>query len=355
MTAIARLLAEAGIASNSTSTGPTCGFGLVTWTVVRLTAITRLPVCLPSTTRSNDCASVPTSADTRPRATRNDQRKRWRPAASASWRRRAAAWYRQARSTSLCDSGRPAPVSRLNSRANGSPNRCCTSISSTKSPASSASSPSARTAAAVSAAVLRGDSSSATQILRPAGRSLVVLLMAVAGTGFALLCVAAAQFGQMLEPLRHALVEAAFGLRSVSGWRSDRNTSQQLECFIHRFHRVDVETPCRGCLHHIAAQHQMGHVGGGNQHALLAAEAALGADVEVALDLLVYRADRLHPAELVDRAGHRQRLPDRHIRQRRQQRGELGHRGAVAFHLAVGLLEHQARRQRQRLFGGVAR
>ena len=47
-----------------------------------------------------------------------------------------------------------------------------------------------------------------------------------------------------------------------------------------------------------------------DQDALVAAEAALVADVKEALDLLVYCADGLYLAVLVYRPGYRQPLPD---------------------------------------------
>ena len=101
--------------------------------------------------------------------------------------------------------------------------------------------------------------------------------------------------------------------------------------------------------HHVLAQHQVLDVGFRDQHALLAGEPARAANVEEALDLMVGAADGLHLAGLVDRAGDRQRLPDRHSRQSRKQRVKLGRRGAVAVDAAIGLLEHQRRAHGQRL------
>ena len=56
---------------------------------------------------------------------------------------------------------------------------------------------------------------------------------------------------------------------------------------------------------------------------------------------------------LIDRAGDRVRLLQRHPRNRRQQRVELGRRGAVALDAAVALLEHQAGREHQRALGQI--
>ena len=73
-------------------------------------------------------------------------------------------------------------------------------------------------------------------------------------------------------------------------------------------------------------------VGGGQDHALVAGEAPLGADVEEALDLLVHAAHRLHLPVLVDRAGDGDRLRQRLERQRREQRAELGERDPAGRH-----------------------
>ena len=64
--------------------------------------------------------------------------------------------------------------------------------------------------------------------------------------------------------------------------------------------------------------------------------------VEEPFDLLVDAADRLNFAMLVHRSGHRQILPQRDVRQRRQQGIEFGGRRAVALDAAIGLLEHEA-------------
>src|SRR5205814_5582518 len=71
------------------------------------------------------------------------------------------------------------------------------------------------------------------------------------------------------------------------------------------------------------------------------------AGIEEALDLLVDPADRLDLAMLIDRAGHGETLFDRRLCKRREQREQLGGRGAVAIDPAVGLLKDEAGAERQ--------
>src|SRR3546814_10157305 len=102
--------------------------------------------------------------------------------------------------------------------------------------------------------------------------------------------------------------------------------------------------------------HQVLAVSRRDQHALPPCESALTADIEEPLDLLVDATDYLHVTVLVDRAGHREILADRHLGEGGEQGGELGAGRAVAVDAAVGLLEHQAGRERQRSVDGeVAR
>jgi len=67
---------------------------------------------------------------------------------------------------------------------------------------------------------------------------------------------------------------------------------------------VELAVPDR--IHNILAEHEVGHVTGGDEHTLLAAEAAALADIEISFDLFVDPADGLNLAVLVYRAGHRQ-------------------------------------------------
>src|SRR5208282_1717581 len=112
--------------------------------------------------------------------------------------------------------------------------------------------------------------------------------------------------------------------------------------------RQDTEA-CLGCRgDHIVAQHQVLDVARWDDHTLPPGEAGDPAGVEEAFDLLVDAADRLDPAELVDRAGNREGLADRCLGERRQKGEKFGGGGAVAIDPAIGLLEDEAGVERKR-------
>src|SRR3546814_1585473 len=75
--------------------------------------------------------------------------------------------------------------------------------------------------------------------------------------------------------------------------------------------------------------HQVLAVSRRDQHALPPCESALTADIEEPLDLLVDATDDLHVTVLVDRAGHREILADRHLGEGGEQGVELGDGRAV--------------------------
>ena len=90
------------------------------------------------------------------------------------------------------------------------------------------------------------------------------------------------------------------------------------------------------------------HIAGWDDDPLSPGKADDPACVEEPFDLLVDAADCLDLAALIDRTGNRVALPDRRLRQRREQREQLGGRGAVAVHPAIGLFEDEADVERQR-------
>ena len=96
---------------------------------------------------------------------------------------------------------------------------------------------------------------------------------------------------------------------------------------------------------HLLVQHEVGDVGPGDEHALVAREAHGLADLEEALDLLVHAADGLHLAALVHRAGDGEALLDGDAGEGGEQGVELGGGGAVALDAGVGLLEDQPGRR----------
>src|SRR5438105_4156584 len=88
-------------------------------------------------------------------------------------------------------------------------------------------------------------------------------------------------------------------------------------------------------------------VAGRDQDALVAGQTRQSAGIEKPFDLLVDPADCLDLAMLIDRTGYGEGLLDRRLGQCREQREQLGGRGAVAIDPAIGLLEHQAGAERQ--------
>src|SRR5579884_2986577 len=89
-------------------------------------------------------------------------------------------------------------------------------------------------------------------------------------------------------------------------------------------------------------------IGFGDQHSLRAAQTSCLADIEKALDLLVYSANRLHQSMLVDRSGYRQILAKRDFGKSRQDGIKFCRRGTIALNAGIRLFEYQTRRQRHR-------
>jgi len=100
--------------------------------------------------------------------------------------------------------------------------------------------------------------------------------------------------------------------------------SKHLDAFIDGPHGMNVKALLPHRIDHILAQHQMLDVGLGNQHALLAGQSAVTADIEKSFDFFIGPADRLDLAVLIDRAGYGQGLADGYLRDRRQQRIQFG-------------------------------
>ncbi len=111
-----------------------------------------------------------------------------------------------------------------------------------------------------------------------------------------------------------------------------------------------MEPACFTVLHEVAVEHEIRSIAGRNEHSLRSREPALPAHLVEPGDLLVDSSDRLHVSELIDRAGHGEILTQRDLRQRREERADLGDGSAVAIHFSVGLLERDRRVHRDRLF-----
>ncbi len=122
----------------------------------------------------------------------------------------------------------------------------------------------------------------------------------------------------------HPGIDTAFGVFPVAAAGAGFDAGQQFDAFVYGGDRPDVELARRDGFAHVAPQHQMLNVGGGNQHALFASQPGIAADIEKALDLFIGAADGLDLAVLVDRPGYREALTDGDFRKRRQQRVKLG-------------------------------
>ena len=68
---------------------------------------------------------------------------------------------------------------------------------------------------------------------------------------------------------------------------------QECDPLVNRFHRINLKFARLHRLHHVPPQHEVLHVGGWNQHALLAREPPRLAEVKNHLNLLIDAADGL--------------------------------------------------------------
>ena len=92
-------------------------------------------------------------------------------------------------------------------------------------------------------------------------------------------------------------------LASILAWLSGGEAGQNFETLIDGFHGVDLKLAGLHRLNHIAPQHQMFDVGGGNQHTLVPVQPAAVAQVEEAFYFFIDAADGLDFTVLVDRTG----------------------------------------------------
>src|SRR6185437_8685685 len=97
----------------------------------------------------------------------------------------------------------------------------------------------------------------------------------------------------------------------------------------------DLEDGAARGFRHIVAQHQVDGVRLGDDDAVAGAQAAHGADIEIAFDLLVDTAHRLQRAVLIYRAGDADALRNRHACDGREDGDEFGGARAVAVYRAV--------------------
>ena len=82
-------------------------------------------------------------------------------------------------------------------------------------------------------------------------------------------------------------------IETILATRSGRPACQQRHSLVYRRHRVDQKLAGRAGFDNVAAEHQMLHVGIGDQDALGSGEAALLANVGKVLSMLAINLSRL--------------------------------------------------------------
>ena len=144
-------------------------------------------------------------------------------------------------------------------------------------------------------------------------------------------------FRQVAQLAVHAPIDRVGRISAVRSRLAGRHPGEDLNPFVDAAHRIDVKLAAGHRLDHVLPQHQVGHVGRGYNHALLAGEAGRGSPegLEIPFDLGGGRADGLHFPALVDRPRYRDALLDRQAGQAGQERIEFRRRGAIAVYPIV--------------------
>src|SRR5690606_26188506 len=161
--------------------------------------------------------------------------------------------------------------------------------------------------------------------------------------------------GELLQPLLDAVVHGADREAPARVAYAGRDSGHQRDRIVDGRDRIHVEQVRAHGLDDVLAKHQVLHIVLRNEHAVLAGQPAPLARIEEALDFLVDAADDLHLPVLVHRARDGERLLDRQLGKRRQQRARLRDGRAVALDAAVALLEYEARVHGQLRLRGIAR
>src|SRR5690606_39274088 len=156
------------------------------------------------------------------------------------------------------------------------------------------------------------------------------------------------------ETFLYGPIDAALGEEAVLSPFSRRSAGKKLHRLVQMLDRIDREASFLAGFHYFVSQHEVLDVRLGDQDPLSSCQTPLAAKIEEALDLFVDAANRLDLAELVDRSGDCKILAQRDLRDGRQQRAKLCGGSTVSFDTAIGLLEHQGRRQGDRPVRGVA-
>ena len=150
-----------------------------------------------------------------------------------------------------------------------------------------------------------------------------------------------AQGGIESFELRHNPAENRFGWIPARWIRRSRGARHHtIHGVFDRIDGHDSEFPCRNSFDHRVAEYDVVGIDPRDDNALLTRETA-GFDTgpEKALNLVMDTADRLRAAVLIERTGDRHALVDRHAGQLREDRNQLRNRSAVAFNIAIALLE----------------
>src|SRR5882757_11513039 len=150
-----------------------------------------------------------------------------------------------------------------------------------------------------------------------------------------------------VQALVHHGEDGSFIKFAVAVSLPGRRTGKYLDALFDFGNGPDVKFSGGHGFEDVFAQHQVLDVGIGHHHTLRAGEAFDAADVKEPLDFFVYSADGLNGALLVDRASHRDILPQRQSRERRREGVNFRGAGTVAVDSRVGLLEANARGERE--------
>src|SRR5712691_1627674 len=118
---------------------------------------------------------------------------------------------------------------------------------------------------------------------------------------------------------------------------------QNLNTFIYRAYRKDVEPSLLHSVHYLFAEHQVLDIAPWNEDSLVALQAFGLARMVESFDLLVYSSYCLNLSLLVYRSCNREVLLDGKISQGREYRVEFCAGRTVAVHSAIALFEDKSR------------
>src|SRR5215472_7176578 len=118
-------------------------------------------------------------------------------------------------------------------------------------------------------------------------------------------------FGHLPEPFVHKRENGPRFKIPFAIFVARSDARQEVDALLDFGYRPDVELSRGHGIEHVFPQHQVLHVGLRDHHALRAGKTFDAADIKKTLNLFVYASDGLDIALLIDRAGHRDVLPQR--------------------------------------------